>query len=269
MIILLSPAKNLNFDPAPDAPAPTRPALLKDAAELAATAKRLSKAQIKRLMSLSDKLAELNHERFQVLRADGKSNGAKQAALAFNGDVYLGLDARTMNSEDFAFAQAHVRILSGLYGILRPLDAIEPYRLEMGSKLKNQRGADLYDFWGDKIAREINRATKGQKDPTIVNLASQEYFSAVDKSALEGPVVTPSFKEEKDGRLRSLQFFAKRARGLMARWIIDKRIEKASELKQFNVEGYRLASVSDDGAELLFVRPQPPLKQPARKKKAA
>ncbi|HPE31854.1 MAG TPA: peroxide stress protein YaaA [Parvularculaceae bacterium] len=269
MLILLSPAKNLNFDPAPGAPAPTKPALLKDASELAAVAKKLSKAQIKRLMSISDKLAELNHERFQALRADGKSNGAKQAALAFNGDVYLGLDAKTMSKDDFAFAQNHLRILSGLYGLLRPLDAIEPYRLEMGSKLKNPRGANLYEFWGDRIAQEINKAAKDQKDPTIVNLASNEYFSAVDLSVLKGPLVTPTFKEEKDGQLRQLQFFAKRARGLMARWMIDNRIDNARDLKKFNVEGYRLAETSKDGASLLFVRPQPPLKQPARAKKKA
>lgn len=267
MLILLSPAKNMNFDPAPAAPAPTKPALIKDAGALAEAARSLSKARLKALMGVSDKLADLNHQRFQALRLDGKSDSAKPAALAFNGDVYLGLDAKTMSKDDLAFAQDHLRILSGLYGLLRPLDAIEPYRLEMGSKLKNPRGGDLYSFWGDTIAREINKAAKGHKDPTIVNLASQEYFTAVDRAALKGRVVTPVFKEEKDGRLRALQFFAKRARGRMARWIIDKRIENAADLKKFNRDGYRFDKSGSDETTLLFTRPQPPLKQPARKQK--
>lgn len=251
MLILLSPAKNMNFDPVAGAPAPTRPALLKDAAEIAGAAKALSKARLK------------------ALRLNGKAEGAKAAALAFNGEVYFGLDAKTMDKDDFAFAQKHLRILSGLYGLLRPLDAIEPYRLEMGSKLKNSRGGDLYAFWGDRIAKEINKALKGLKDPTIVNLASHEYFAAVDKSALGGPVVTPAFKEEKDGRLRSLQFFAKRARGAMARWIIDNRIGSAADLKNFDRDSYRFDKAGSDEATLLFTRPQPPLKQPARPNKKA
>lgn len=271
MLILLSPAKNMNFDPAPDAPKATRPALLKDAGELAQAVKKLSKSQIKRLMGISDKLAELNYQRFQALSVDPRAASAKPAALAFNGDVYHGLDAKTMSADDFAFAQAHLRILSGLYGLLRPLDAIEPYRLEMGSKLKTARGEDLYDFWGGKIAREINKATKDHKDPTIVNLASQEYFSAVEKEALKAPTVTPVFKEEKDGRLRTLQFFAKRARGAMARWIIDNRIDSAAELGKFNRNGYRLDKAGSDieSGMLLFTRPQPPARQPARLRESA
>lgn len=260
MIVLLSPAKNLNFDPAPHAPAATKPALLKHTAELAETTRTLTPTKLKKLMGISDKLAELNHERFQALRADGKSNSAKQAALAFNGDVYLGLNAKTMSAEDFAYAQDHLRILSGLYGLLRPLDAIEPYRLEMGSKLKNPRGKDLYAFWGEIIAKEIDRATKGHEDPTVVNLASAEYFKAVDRGALKAPVVTPVFKEAKDGRLRTLQFYAKRARGLMARWIVDNRIDKAGDLKKFSVEGYSLDKTGSDDATLLFTRPQPAAK---------
>lgn len=269
MLIVLSPAKNMNFDPVAGAPAPTRPALLKDAAELAEAARALSKARLKALMGISDKLAELNRQRFEALRLDGKAPGAKAAALAFNGEVYLGLEAKTMSTDDFAFAQKHLRILSGLYGLLRPLDAIEPYRLEMGSKLKNARGGDLYAFWGDRIAAEIAKALKGHKDPTIVNLASQEYFAAVDRSGLDVPIVTPVFKDEKDGKLRSLQFFAKRARGAMARWVIDNRIESAADLRKFDRDGYRFDKAGSDAATLLFTRPQPPLKQPARAKKKA
>ncbi|MBI1365622.1 MAG: peroxide stress protein YaaA [Alphaproteobacteria bacterium] len=260
MLTLLSPAKNMNFDPAPGAPAATQPALLKEAVELATVAKKLSAKQIKKLMDLSDKLAELNYARFQAFRGDGGSNLAKQAALAFNGDVYLGLDAKTMSADDFAFAQTHLRILSGLYGVLRPLDAIEPYRLVMGAKLKNPRGKDLYAFWGDRIAKAINEAAAGHADPAVVNLASQEYFSAVDPKTLKGPVITPSFKEEKAGKLRSLQFYAKRARGLMARWIIDNRIDRASELSAFSAEGYALCKDLSDESTLVFTRPQPKAK---------
>lgn len=260
MLILLSPAKNMNFDPAPDAPAGTRPVFLKEARELAAVARELSPAKLKKMMSISDKLAELNHERFQAFRGDGKSNAQKQAALAFNGEVYLGLNARTMSVEDFAFAQEHVRILSGLYGLLRPLDLIEPYRLEMGSSLKNPRGKNLYDFWGDRIAGEINKTLKGRKNPVVVNLASNEYFAAVDTKALDAEVITPSFKDEKDGKLRALQFFAKRARGSMARWAIDNRVDDPQALKKSNADRYKFTAKSSTAKDWLFTRPQPPLK---------
>jgi cytoplasmic iron level regulating protein YaaA (DUF328/UPF0246 family) len=260
MLILISPAKNMNFDPVAGALAATKPAFLKEAREVASIAKELTPAKLKKLMDISDKLAELNHERFAAFRGDGKSNAQKQAALAFNGDVYLGLDAKSMSAADFTFAQDHLRILSGLYGLLRPLDAIEPYRLEMGSALKNPRGKNLYAFWSDLLAKEINKIAADHKDATIVNLASIEYFSAVDPKSLKGPVVTPSFKEEKDGKLRSLQFFAKRARGLMARWAIDKRIERADDLKKFSVGGYKFHKDQSGEFDWLFTRPQPPLK---------
>ncbi len=260
MLILLSPAKNMNFDPAPGAPAATKAAFLKEAREIAAVARELPPAKLGKLMGISDKLAALNHERFAAFRGDGKSNVQKQAALAFNGDVYLGLDARTMSAEDFAFAQNHLRILSGLYGLLRPLDAIEPYRLEMGLALKNPRGKTLYEFWGEAIAKEINKAVAGQADGAVVNLASTEYFTAVDLNALEGPVITPSFREEKDGKLRSLQFFAKRARGLMARWAIDNNVVRADDLKKFAVAGYKFRAKLSSEKAWLFARPQPPLK---------
>lgn len=260
MLILISPAKNMNFDPAMSAPAPTKPVFLKEARELAGAAKELPPAKLKRLMSISDKLAALNHERFLAFRGDGKSNLQKPAALAFNGEVYLGLNAKTMTAGDFEFAQDHLRILSGLYGLLRPLDAIEPYRLEMGSALKNPRGRNLYEFWGDRIAKEINKILKGRRNPVVVNLASNEYFSAVDRNALAADVITPSFKDEKDGKLRALQFFAKRARGSMARWIIDNRVDDPEALKKCAADGYRFRARESTAAEWLFTRPQPPLK---------
>lgn len=261
MLILLSPAKNMNFDPAPGAPASTKPVFLKEAREIAGVARDLSPARLKKLMSISDKLAALNHERFASFRGDGKSNSQKQAALAFNGEVYLGLDARTMSAEDFAFAQNHLRILSGLYGLLRPLDAIEPYRLEMGSTLKNPRGKTLYDFWGAEIAKEINKSLNGAKYPVVINLASNEYFSAVDRKALEAEVITPSFKDEKDGKLRALQFFAKRARGSMARWIIDHRVDDVQALKKCDADGYKFRAKESTATDWLFTRKQPPLKK--------
>jgi cytoplasmic iron level regulating protein YaaA (DUF328/UPF0246 family) len=260
MLILLSPAKNLNFDPAPAAPAATKPVFLKEAREMAGVARDLSPARLKKLMGISDKLATLNHQRFAAFRGDGKSNSGKQAALAFNGDVYLGLDARTMTAADFKFAQDHLRILSGLYGLLRPLDAIEPYRLEMGSSLKNPRGNNLYAFWGDRIAKEINKTLKGHKDLVVINLASNEYFSAVDRDALDATVITPSFKDEKDGKLRTLFMFAKRARGSMARWAIDNRIDSAGALKKCDADGYKFRAKESTETEWLFARPQPPLK---------
>jgi uncharacterized protein len=260
MLILLSPAKNMNFDEALAGLAATKPEFLKEARELAAAARELSPARLGKLMDISPKLAELNHQRFQAFRGDGKSNTQKPAALAFNGDVYLGLDAKTMKSADFEYAQEHVRILSGLYGLLRPLDAIEPYRLEMCSDLKNSRGKNLYEFWGDSLAQAINKIVAPHDDQTIVNLASNEYFSAAAASALKFPVITLSFKEEKDGKLRSLQFFAKRARGLAARWAIDNRIERAEDLKRFAVDGYRFRAKDSGDRDWLFTRPQPPAK---------
>lgn len=260
MLILLSPAKNMNFDPAPPALAATKPDFLEEARELAEAARALSPAKLGKLMDISPKLAGLNHERFLAFRGDGKSNAQKPAALAFNGEVYLGLDAKTMSAADFAYAQDHIRILSGLYGLLRPLDAIEPYRLEMGSDLNNPRGKNLYAFWGDRIAKAINKIVAAQDDRTVVNLASSEYFSAAAADALKFPVITASFKEEKDGKLRSLQFFAKRARGLMARWAIDQRAARAEDLKDFSVGGYKFRPKESSERDWLFARPQPPLK---------
>ncbi len=266
MLILLSPAKNLNFEPANGAPRATKPAFLQDAHALSQTTKALTRAKIKSLMGLSDKLTDLNYERFQALDPTGKPEGLKQAALAFNGDVYLGLDAQSLTHDDLAFAQDHLRILSGLYGLLRPLDAIQPYRLEMGTKLKNPRGENLYDFWGDKIAKQIDKSLKGHDEPVVINLASNEYFGAVDRKALAAPVITPVFKEVKDGQAKTLSFFAKRARGLMARYAIQRRITRAADLKNFDAEGYTFQPDASSDDLWVFARPQPAPKRPARAK---
>jgi uncharacterized protein len=263
MLIVISPAKALDFT-RPEGLAPmTTPEMTADVAELAKTTKKLKVSDLKKMMDLSDKLAELNRERFQAF--DPAMEDGLQAAFAFNGDVYSGLKARELDKKGLAHAQKHLRILSGLYGLLRPLDAIQPYRLEMGVRIKTARGASLYDFWGEKIAASLNAAAAGQKDRTLVNCASQEYFGAVDLKALTLPVVTAKFYEEKDGASKIISFYAKKARGLMARYAIDNRIDKAEDLKAFDREGYRFQKSASSDTEWVFSRPQPPPPSAAKK----
>ena len=256
MLMVISPAKSLNFT-APERPLPlTTPQLKDDIAELAQVTTKLRPRDLKRLMGISDTLAALNHERFQHF--DPSVEDGLQAAIAFNGDVYAGLQARTLDKKSFEWAQQHLRILSGLYGVLRPADALQPYRLEMHVKLKTKRGKSLYDFWKRPVAETLKAEMKGHKDPTLVNLASQEYFGAVDVKALGHPVVTCHFKEEKGGQLRVLGFFAKKARGLMARYAIDHRIDRAEGLKAFDTADYRFRPELSTDTDWVFARPQPP-----------
>ena len=255
MLIVLSPAKRLDFSESPLDVGATRPRFGDDIASLAVTARRQTKADLRRLMGISEDLARLNRERFQAF--DPASDEGLQAAFAFAGDVYQGLEARTLDKSALAFAQDHLRILSGLYGLLRPLDRIQPYRLEMGVRLKTRRGGSLYDFWGDRISKQLNADAHGQTDPTLVNLASQEYFGAVDAKALKIPVVTPHFRENKDGESRIISFFAKKARGTMARFAIDERIERAADLKAFDRDGYTLDKTASTETDWVFVRAQP------------
>ncbi|HEX5378225.1 MAG TPA: peroxide stress protein YaaA [Phenylobacterium sp.] len=256
MLIVLSPAKALNFA-APARPAPmSTPEMAQDIAELSAVAKALTVRQIKGLMDLSDSLALLNRERFQAF--DPAMEDGLQAAFAFNGDVYAGLRARELDKKGLAYAQDHIRILSGLYGLLKPLDGIQPYRLEMGTALKTRRGKTLYAFWGDRIAQALNAQAMGARDKTLVNAASQEYFGAVSRKALTLPVVNLRFFEEKDGEARIISFYAKRARGLLARYAIDHRIEKAADLRAFDSDGYRFQAAASSDTEWVFSRPQPP-----------
>lgn len=256
MLMVISPSKALNFAaPAQSLPM-TTPALKDDVAELSEVTRKLRPRDLKRMMDISDNLATLNHERFQHF--DPELEDGLQAALAFNGDVYAGLQARTLDRKAFAWAQDHLRILSGLYGVLRPADALQAYRLEMGVRLKTKRGKSLYDFWKGPVAQTLNTATKGMKDSTLVNLASQEYFGAVDLKALEAPVITCHFKEEKNGELRVISFYAKKARGLMARYAIDHRIDEAEKLKSFDVAGYAFQPQLSDATDWVFARPQPP-----------
>jgi cytoplasmic iron level regulating protein YaaA (DUF328/UPF0246 family) len=256
MLMVISPAKSLNFEaPARTLPL-TTPQLKDDIAELAKVTAKLRPRDLKKMMGISDALATLNHERFQSF--DPEVEDGLQAAIAFNGDVYAGLDARSLDKVGFEWAQNHLRILSGLYGVLRPADALQPYRLEMGVKLKTKRGKNLYDFWKTPVAATLNEAAKGHKDPTLVNLASQEYFGAVDTKALEIPVVTCHFKEAKGNQLRVLGFFAKKARGLMARYAIDHRVNEAEKLKAFDTAGYKFQPELSTGTDWVFARPQPP-----------
>ncbi len=252
MLMVISPAKALNFAaPAFNAPI-TAPAFAEDTAELAKVTRRLRVADLKRLMGISDNLATLNRERFQAF--DPESEDGLQAVFAFNGDVYIGLAARDLDAAALKWAQGRLRILSGLYGLLRPLDVIQPYRLEMGSQLKTKRGKSLYDFWGERLSTALNAAAEGQADPTLVNLASQEYFGAVKLRALSIPLVTCHFREERDGEMRTLSFFAKRARGAMARYAIDQRIDRAEGLKGFDRDGYAFRPALSNDTDWVFAR---------------
>jgi len=261
MLTLLSPAKKLNYDPAQTALEMTSPLLAKDTKELAKVAKKQSASDLKKLMHLSDNLANLNADRFKTFHLDGQSNSAKAAALTFDGDVYWGLNTKTWSDDDLSYAQDHLRILSGLYGVLRPLDAMQAYRLEMGTKLATKRGKSLYEFWGSKIAYTLKDTIADHNDRTIVNLASNEYFKAVDRSVLTNPLVDAKFLNIKDGKARNLMYYAKFGRGLMAKWIIQNRIENADDLRGFNLESYEFDSSLSEGSTLVFTRKQPPPKK--------
>ena len=258
MLIVLSPAKSLDFDPAPEGAPATERGFRKDTEILSKTARQLSRRRLGEMMSISPDLARLNFERFQAFDPD--SDDGLQAAFAFDGDVYVGLQARAMAAPALAWTQDHVRILSGLYGLLRPMDRIQPYRLEMGTRIRTRRGTSLYDFWGDRISKALNAAAEGHQDRTLVILASQEYFGAVDARALKLPVVNIRFLEEKDGEARVISFFAKTARGRMARWAAEQGLERARDLKGFDAEGYRFSPHASTETEWTFSRPQPPLK---------
>ncbi len=255
MLFVLSPAKRLDFSDHPLASRATQPRMGEDTAQLAVTTRRLTAPDLKKLMHLSDDLAKLNRERFKAF--DSEREGDLPAALAFAGDVYQGLKARDLDPAGMDWAQDHLRILSGMHGVLRPLDAIQPYRLEMGTKLSTRRGRDLYAFWGDRIADRLDADLEGQAEAAIVNLASEEYFGAVDRKALKAPVVEARFEEEKDGERRVLSFFAKQARGLMARWAIDQRVERSADLKGFDQANYRIDKAASKDGALVFWRPQP------------
>jgi hypothetical protein len=257
MLILISPAKTLDYQSPLATTRYTQPELLEYSQELIGIARQLSAPQIGKLMGISDKLADLNATRFHDWQPDFTPHNARQAILAFKGDVYTGLQAETFSEADFDFAQQHLRMLSGLYGVLRPLDLMQPYRLEMGIKLENAKGKDLYLYWGDVITDKLNQALKAQGDDIVVNLASDEYFRSVKPKQLEGQLIKPIFLDEKNGKFKVISFYAKKARGLMSRYIIENRLTRPEQLTHFDSEGYFFDAGASGKEELVFKRHEP------------
>ncbi|GGW65153.1 peroxide stress protein YaaA [Alishewanella tabrizica] len=254
MLMVVSPAKDLDLTPYSPTVSVTQPALLADATELAQVCKALTPSDLASLMHISDKLAGLNAARFAQWQPPFQQDNAKAALFMFNGDVYQGLAAESLTAEDLVFAQQHLRILSGLYGVLRPLDLMQAYRLEMGTKLANRSGADLYAFWQSKIANHLQQQLSALQSDTLLNLASQEYFKAVDKKQLNARIITPEFKDYKNGQYKIISFYAKKARGLMARYVIEQRLTSAAQLSAFNVAGYYYSAADSTADKPVFLR---------------
>ena len=254
MLILLSPAKALDFDTPPHVATATQPAYLDRSATLIRQLRELSPADIANLMDLSDALARLNFQRYAEWSLPFTPQNAKQAVLAFDGDVYDGLAARTLSEDDLAFAQQQVRILSGLYGLLKPLDLMQAYRLEMGTRFRNEAGKDLYAFWGETLLRALNAELEAMARPVTVNLASEEYFKAAVGRKLKGQLIQPVFEDWKGGKYKIISFYAKRARGLMTRYAVLNRLTAPEDLKGFDLDGYAFAPEASDEATWVFRR---------------
>ena len=258
MLTVLSPAKTLDYETAPITQSATLPRFMDQSALLVEDARGLNPDDIRALMGVSEQIAHLNHERFMNWQSESTSDNAKQAVLAFKGDVYTGLQAETLSEDDLDFAQTRLRILSGLYGLLRPLDLMQPYRLEMGLKFTNQRGKNLYEFWGEQLTDTLNADLVSAKTEVLINLASNEYFKAVKPKLLNADIITPQFKDLKNGQYKMISFFAKKARGLMARYIIDNRITEPEALKSFSEAGYYYSDEQSQGDQLVFLRDEVP-----------
>lgn len=254
MLILISPAKTLDYQSPLATTRYTQPELLEYSQQLIGVARQLSAPQIGKLMGISDKLADLNATRFHDWHPEFTPKNARQAILAFKGDVYAGLQAETFDEADFDFAQQHLRMLSGLYGVLRPLDLMQPYRLEMGIKLENAKGKDLYHFWDETITDTLNQALKAQGDDVVINLASDEYFRSVKTKRLQGQIIKPVFLDEKNGKFKVISFYAKKARGLMSRYIIENRLTRPEQLTRFDSDGYFFDADASDKGEMVFKR---------------
>lgn len=255
MLFLLSPAKSLDYDtPVPESLPHTRPQFVPQSTALIEVLREKSVQEIASLMALSDTLAALNVARYQVWKPQFTASNSRQAVLAFNGDVYDGLSAKTLPEADLAWLQAHLCILSGLYGVLRPLDLMQPYRLEMGTRLATARGKNLYQFWGDRIADYLNQCSATEAEPVLINLASEEYFKAVDRKVLRARVVTCVFEELKAGRYKIVSFMAKRARGLMMRYAVQQRARTVADLQGFAAEGYQYVPAASEPDRLVFRR---------------
>jgi hypothetical protein len=257
MLITLSPSKGQDFETPALSKTYSKPQALKDSELLIKELRNIRQQDIQQLMSVSENIAKLNTDRYKSFKTPFTPKNAKQAIFAFKGDVYSGIDIEKYSDEDLEYAQNHMRILSGLYGCLRPLDLIQPYRLEMKTKLHNPRGENLYQFWGDRITDELNKVLEKQKQPVLVNLASNEYFRSVKPKQLKGRLLNINFKETKDGKTRVVAIFAKRARGMMTDYILRNRIEKPEDIKKFKQGGYRFRKEQSDDKQWTFERPQP------------
>ena len=256
MLVVISPAKNLDFTTSSHITQTSQPEMLEQSAQLIEYCRKLSPAAIASLMKISDKLAGLNADRYAAWQPPFSADNAKPAMLAFNGDVYAGLDASSFSCQDTEFAQSHLRILSGLYGLLKPLDLMQAYRLEMGTKLATKWGKDLYQFWGERITHKLNEVIAEQGDHVLINLASNEYFKAVVPKKLNAQIITPTFLDCKNGQVKVISFYAKKARGLMARYIIQNRLTEVAQLQSFDLAGYRFDANKSQGNQLVFSRPE-------------
>ncbi|KJY82252.1 hypothetical protein TW81_14220 [Vibrio galatheae] len=254
MLIVVSPAKTLDYESPLVTEKSTQPELIEYSKQLIDVCRKLTPADVANLMKVSDKIADLNVGRFQEWSETFTAENSRQAILAFKGDVYTGLDAQSLTESDFDYAQKHLRMLSGLYGLLKPLDLMQPYRLEMGTKLANDKGSNLYQFWGNVITDKLNQAIDEQGDNVLINLASNEYFKAVKPKNLEAQVITPVFKDCKNGQYKVISFYAKKARGMMARYIIENRISSVADLTKFDTAGYYFVEQESTPTELVFKR---------------
>lgn len=256
MLIVLSPAKSLDYKTPVEVKTATLPEFVSESAKLIADLKQLSPQEVANLMGLSDQLAALNVGRYRDWSKKFTEENSKPAIYAFNGDVYDGFDVKTLKAKSIDFAQDHVRILSGLYGALRPLDLMQPYRLEMGTSFKNVRGKDLYAFWGERVTDSLKKVLEKQKKPVLLNLASEEYFKVLQAKNLDCPVISPVFQDGKDGKYKIISFYAKRARGLMARYVVENRITDPADIKNFNLDGYKYVASESKPEKPLFRRPE-------------
>ena len=257
MLIVVSPAKKIDFESENSSSEAMPPRFLSQAKKLARDAKKLKSHDLQAMMGISEQLADLNVARFKAFKTPFTSANARPAIDAFQGDVYVGFDAKSLSDADRVFANDHIRILSGLYGLLNPLDLMQAYRLEMGTRFANERGKNLYEFWGDRIAKAIDKDLKTHQHRVLINLASNEYFKAVPTKHLKALVITPVFQDVKDGRARVVSFLAKKARGMMARYVVDNRLIEPESLKKFSGGGYQYDESSSDDSRWIFSRQQP------------
>lgn len=254
MLIVISPAKTLDYETEPTTNDFTQPTFLKESKKLISELKKLNPAEVSSLMKISDKLGTLNYLRFNEWKTPFNLKNSKQALLAFKGDVYTGIEAETFSKQDLNFAQKHLRILSGLYGVLKPLDLMQAYRLEMGTHFENKQGNDLYEFWGSKLTEQINKDLKAAKSKVLINLASNEYFKSLQPNDIDAEIIVPVFKDFKNGKYKIISFYAKKARGLMSAYIIKNRLKKPEDIKAFNIDGYKYSKSESNGNNWVFLR---------------